>query len=132
MFKWRLVNREDYYPTLQTWWDLWEFPHIPITSLPTRIFVVYSGFVDLYAIPVYISDADFCWIGFITSNKDIPRDTTKRGALEYLVDKIETVMKYEGVNTILTTSDTPQLMKFFKSMDFKESDKETNYYTKQL
>lgn len=70
MFKFRIEHKEDYYKTLCAWWSDWKFPKVAYTSIPERIFVVSNDGIDLYAVPVYVSDSDFCWIAFITGNKN--------------------------------------------------------------
>lgn len=142
MLNWRLENKENFYPVLQQWWKDWEFPEIPFSTLPERIFVVYKKLdtidpnareviTDLYAIPVYLSDSDMCWIGFPTSNKQATK-YAKEGALDYLMEKVETCLKYHGYRVLITTSNTPKLMELFDRRGFITSDKGVNYYTKNL
>lgn len=141
MFKWRLENKEDYYDVLIKWWDSHNFPHLPYTSVPNRIFVVYTELrnttsgplevIDLYAVPVYRSDSDVCWIGFPTSNKNT-HSALKVGALEFLLDKLEVCLKYEGYNTIITTSAIPTLQEKFLRSGFEAKEDKVNYYIKNI
>lgn len=135
MFKFKVESRDTYYDKLCQWWREHKFPVMPKSSVPTRIFVVYveegRKNIDLYALPVWLSDSDMAWLGFPTSNRNAPT-MLKEGALEFLMDKLETCLRYEGVGTIITTSDTPKLMQLFKGSGFTESDQGTNYYTKQI
>lgn len=131
MLAWRLENKASFYDTLVKWWDEWNFPIVSYSSLPERIFVVSYNEIDLYAIPVYVGDSDMCWIGFVTGNKN----TTKKqriGALDYLLDKVETCMKYNGYKVILTISGTPSLKKLFKDNNYDISSGDTNEYVKRI
>lgn len=128
---WRIENKENIYPTLLNWWEDWGFPKITISSLPSHIYVVDKEGVDLYAIPLYVTNSDICIIGFPTGNKKARRGL-KEGALEYLLEIIETVCKSQGFRVLLTTSDTPKLMNVFESTGFTKSDEGTNFYTKTL
>jgi hypothetical protein len=131
MLRWRLENKKTFYDTLVKWWSDWNFPIVGYSSLPERIFVVSHDDTDLYAVPVYVGDSDMCWIGFITGNKE----TTKKqrtGALDYVLDKIETCMKYNGYNIILTVSGTPSLKKLFENNNYNISSGDTNEYVKRI
>lgn len=133
--KWRLESRDSYYETLVSWWTDWNFSILPFKSLPQRIFVAYrednESFTDLYAIPIFMSDSDLCWLGFPTSNKKASKEL-KEGALEFLLDKIEVCIKYQGYDRIITTSFHPKLMEAFSKRGYVMSDEKTNYYTKEL
>lgn len=129
MLRWRLENKATFYDTLKGWWSDWGFPIVGYSSLPERVFVVSYDDTDLYAIPVTVGDSDMCMIGFITGNKN----TTKKqrtGALEYLLDKVETCMKYNGYKVILTISSTPSLKRLFEDNNYNVSI--GNEYTKRI
>lgn len=128
---WRIETKESYYETLVQWWNDWDFPIIPYGSLPTHIYVVEKEGIDLYAIPLFLTNSDICWIGFPTGNKKANKDL-KEGALEYLLNIIEIVCKSQGFRLLLTTSDTPKLMNVFESIGFTKSDEGTNFYTKNI
>lgn len=141
MFKFRIENREAYYTTLCDWWRQWGFPILSKSTVPNRIFVCYiekrdsasapTRVLDLYAVPIYATDSSMVWLGFPTSNKSASIED-KKGALTYIMDVISTCLKYEGIETIITTSKTPKLMEAFKEEGYQESDQGTNYYTKKL
>lgn len=135
MLNWRLESKDNYYPNLKAWWEQHGFPVLTYDSLPIRIFVVYKvlpeSYVDLYAVPVYMTDSSFCIIGFPTSNKEADKQY-KEGALEYLLEKIETTMKYEGKGIIMTTSATGSLMEKFDSQGYQRAEEKVNYYTKNI
>lgn len=130
-FKWRLESKENFYNVLSDWWRMWGFPIIPYEALPMRIFVVSKNNTDLYAIPVYITDSDVCWIAYPTSNRCADKEL-KTGAFQYLLGVVEIAMKYQGFNRLTTTSDTPKLMEMFEECGFIASDLQTNHYTKLI
>lgn len=133
MLNWRIVNR-DFQPTLKQWWEARGFPVLPKELLPNRIFVVYDNEMDLYAVPVYVTDSEFVWMGFPTGN---PLLHTYEGkdrieAFQYIMDIIETTMKYEGYTRIITTSMTPSIMSNLETRSFIRTDEGTNFYIKIL
>lgn len=131
MLRWRLENKSTFYDTLTLWWDQWDFPHVAYSSLPERIFVVSHDNTDIYAVPVYVGDSDLCWIGFVTGNKKTTKEQRK-GALDYLLEKVETCMKYNGYKAILTVSGTPSLKKTFQNNSYIISNGDTKEYIKRL
>lgn len=129
---WRLENKLNYYSKLVEMWTDWGFAILPIECLPDRIYVVYDeNNIDLYAIPVYITDSNFAWIGFPTGNKKAPK-TSKEGAFKYLLDIIGTTLKYQGFSRLITTSMNPKLMKEFEESDFSINDEGCTFYLKIL
>ena len=131
MLKWRLENKSTFYDTLLKWWVDWDFPPVGYKSLPERIFVVSNDDIDVYAIPVTVGDSDMCMISFITGNKQTTKEQRK-GALDYLLDKVETCMKYNGYNVIISISGTPSLKKLFEDNNYITSVGDTNEYIKRI
>lgn len=131
--EWRIETKENYYPVLCKFWEDWDFPNVPYELLPNKIFVTYNSSekIDLYAVPLYLTDSGICWLGFPTSNKKAPREY-KKGALEFLLEVIENNIKKEGFSLLLTTSNTKKLMEVFENSNFKKSDEGTNFYTKNI
>lgn len=131
MLSYRVENKYDFYDTICTWWDDWNFPRFSVTSLPERIFVVSRDGIDLYAMPVYFGDSDLCWIGFITGNKN----TTKKdreGSLSFLLSSVESHMNKLGARLCMTVSGTPVLKKLFSDSDYILSGENINEYIKNI
>lgn len=131
MLNWRLVHKEDYYDTLVKWWGEHNFPIIAYESLPTRIFVITKEEEDLYAVPVFDTDSNWCIIGFPTSNKRANKKN-REGALEVLLEKLTGFMALEGKKIIMTTSSNPKLMETFERVGFNKAEENVNYYTKNI
>ena len=135
MFTWRLENKNstDFLDTLYSWWEKHEAFNnkvIEFKSLPTRIFVVTKNGEDLFAVPVYISDSDFCYIGWVTSNPDAAlRD--KALALDYLYNIISIVMKSQGFDHILSKANAKSLQRVAERNGFNNVG-ETTYHIKNL
>lgn len=128
--EWRIENKDTFYPVLLNWWKQHEFTPIDYKSLPINIFVAYRGEVDICAIPVYQSDSDFCYLGFITINKESKlRD--KATVVPFLIDKVEMMMKERGYSRILITCNVSGLMKSLEKsgLNFIE---QTNYFLKNI
>ena len=130
---WRLENRSSFGNTLQQWWNERDFV-MAKELLPERIYVVsgYSG-MDLYAIPVYITDSEFAWMGFPTGNPRIKEvdSKTRTEALNYLIEVIQTTMKYQGYSRLFTTSFHPTIMETLDNNGFTNAE-QTNFYVKIL
>lgn len=131
MFSCRIENKHNFYNTLCEWWTDWKFPVMSIGSLPNNIFVVSNDGVDLYAIPVYLSDSDVCWIGFITGNKKSTK-ALRSGSLDYLIKYTEQYLKQYGREFIMTVSNTPVLKKIFKDNGYLLSGEGINEYIKKI
>jgi len=131
MHECRLENSETYYKTLVEWWTKWDFPILLKSSLPKRIFVVSAEGVDLYAVPVYVSDSAWCWIGFITGNKDAEKKHRKN-ALNFLLYNVEQYMKSLGYDLIMTVSGNSVLKKLFEDSNYNSSSKNIVEYIKKI
>ena len=131
MFSCRIENKHDFYDTLCKWWMDWKFPVMSINALPNNIFVVSNEEVDLYAIPVYLSDSDVCWVGFITGNKNSTK-ALRSGSLDYLIKFTEQYLKQSGRKFIMTVSKTPVLKKRFEDNGYLLSGEGVNEYIKNI
>lgn len=133
MLNWELVNKKDIYDTLCGWWTqhkAFNDKIIELKSLPNRVFIVTKGEDILYAVPVYISDSDFCYIGWVTSNPLIS-PLQKKGALEYLYNIINIVMKSQGYDHILSKANSKSLQRIAEKAGY-ENVGTTTYHVKNL
>ncbi|TSE11272.1 hypothetical protein [Aquimarina algiphila] len=126
MYKWRLETRDTYYVELVKWWKAHNFPVLPSSALPSRIFIAYDDNKDVLAIPVFVSDADFCYLGFITINPEASRKD-RLTVIPYLMDVVKTCMKYQGYKRFIITCNISGLMKSLEKSGFEFLEK-TNYY----
>jgi hypothetical protein len=131
MFSCRIENKHDFYNTLYKWWTDWKFPIMNIDMLPNNIFVVSNDGVDLYAIPVYLSDSDICWMGFITGNRYSTKEM-RSGSLGFLLNYTEQYLKNSGRKFIMTVSGTPILKKTFTDNGYLLSGENINEYVKKI
>lgn len=133
MFNWRLENKNDCYELLVSWWkkhNAFNNKIIEFKSLPTRIFIVSNEDKDLFAVPVYISDSDFCYIGWVTSNPDAGL-RERVGALDYLYEIISIVMKSQKFDHILSKANAKSLQRVAERSGFINVG-ETTYHVKNL
>ena len=131
MFSCRIENKHNFYDTLCNCWTDWKFPVMSINALPNNIFVVSNQGVDLYSVPVYLSDSEVCWIGFITGNKNSTKDL-RSGSLDYLIKYTEQYLKQSGFEFIMTVSKNPVLKKRFEDNGYLVSGEGVNEYIKKL
>ena len=132
-FNWRLDNKQNVYDVLLDWWkehQAFNGKALAFKTLPNRMFVVSNDNKDLYIVSVYISDSDFCQIGFITSNPKAGLKE-KHGALAYLYDIISIVMKAEGFDRIISKTNQTGLIKALEQSNF-EFTEQFNFYVKNL
>ena len=131
--KWKLERKDECYDLLCEWWRKHEAfggGIIPKESLPERIFFVINDGIRLFAVPVYVSDSDFCYIGWVTSNPNV-NSRSKVGALEFLYNIISAHMEMEGFKRILSKANNKSLQRISMRAGF-ESAGETTYYIKNL
>lgn len=131
MFSCRIENKHDFYDTLCQWWTDWKFPIMNIDMLPNNIFIVSNDGVDLYSVPVYLSDSDVCWIGFITGNKHSTKNL-RSGSLGFLLNYTEQYLKDSGRKFIMTVSGNQVLKKTFADNGYLLSGENINEYVKKI
>jgi hypothetical protein len=102
-----------------------------IDAIPNNICVVSNEGIDLYAVPVYLSDSDVCWMGFITGNKNSTK-ALRSGSLDYLMKYTEQYLKQSGFKYIMTVSKTPVLKKKFEDNGYLISGENLNEYIKKI
>lgn len=127
----RIEHKKDFYGTLCIWWDGWDFPYLPYDALPSAIFVCSSEGVDTYAMPVYLTDTNTCFIGFVTGNPKAEK-AHRKGSLNELSRFVEGRVKELGYSIILTTTGTPVLKKLFEDQGYVNTGKNYNEYLKIL
>ncbi len=127
MFKKRIEHKENFYKTIEQWWVDNDFPNIGFSAMPENIFIVSKDDVDLYAVPLYITDSSICIIGFPTGNKTADKEI-KVGALDFIIEEIKKDIKEIGYDTILTASMNPKLMDLFVRCGFSVTDEGTTPY----
>lgn len=131
MFFCRIENKHNFYSTLCEWWVSWNFPVMSINALPENIFVVSNDGVDLYSIPVYLSDSNVCWMGFITGNKDSTK-IMRKGSLDCLIKFTESYLDELGYEFVMTVSKNPVLKKIFEDNGYFISGENVNEYIKKI
>ena len=130
-FNWRLESR-DFQSTLATWWDGQNFAILTPELLPERIYVVSDSTGDIYAVPVYVTDSKFAWIGFPTARPGTGLESSyKKEAFQFLLNIIETTMKYNGYDRLITTSYHPVVMDNLTLRGFENAE-QTNFFIKKL
>ena len=127
----RVETKESFISVLFQWWKGHGFPQLPVDALPKRIFVVANKGVDLYAIPVYTTDSNICWMGFTTSNPEATKEQ-KKGALKFLLETAEDIMSGLGFSLMVTTSDTPPLMECYSEGGYDLAEENVNFYIKKI
>lgn len=127
----RIEHKGDFYGILCHWWDGWDFPNLPYDALPNVIFVSSYDDVDTYAMPVYLTDTNTCFIGFVTGNPKAEK-LHRKGALSDLNKFVEDTVRELGYSVILTSTSTPVLKKLFEDQGYMNTGKNYNEYLKIL
>lgn len=118
-FKLRNVKDSDH-EMLCRWWKEWGWEPVPREFLPAG-FIVEDDAGPLYASFVYMTGTGICWLEWILSNKEA-EPCRKRGAKEYMVERIEKMLRATGVKAIFTTSRDLGLVNGLKKCGFEVSE----------
>jgi hypothetical protein len=126
------IKTEDFYPTMQKWWDGNKETHVSPSMLPESTFVCFNDKdVPTYSMCFYNTDSNLCWIGWQLVNPEVKKED-KKGCFRYLFEEIEKYARYVGYHVIFTTSKTPSVMGTLESIKFTKGDADVNHYTKIL
>jgi hypothetical protein len=131
MKSYKVLNKVDFYETIKRWWMDWNFPVLNIDSLPENILVVYHNEEQACAIPIYMSDSNVCWIGFITSNKNASKKT-REGSITFGLEVISILLKDTKYKNILTVTGNQFIDKSLNESGFKLTNKNIKEYIKNI
>ena len=131
MKTYRIVKKEDFFETIKTWWMDWDFPVLNIDTLPKNIVVVYHEDQEVCAIPLYLSDSNVCWVGFITSNKKASKEARK-GALTFGLDSVSEFLKYTNYKNLFTVTSNSFIDKSLIESNFLVTNKNIKEYLKKI
>jgi hypothetical protein len=131
MKSYKVLNKVDFYETIKQWWIYWEFPILSIDALPENIVVVYHENQEVYAIPLYLSDSNFCWIGFITGNKKASKKE-REGALTFGLDSVSEFLQYTGYKLLFTITSNSFIDKSLIESNFFITNKNIKEYVKNI
>lgn len=131
MKSYKVLNKVDFYNTMKQWWNDWGFPVLSIDALPENILVVYHDEEQACAIPIYMSDSNICWIGFITSNKKASKKTRK-GSMTFGLEVISILLKDTKYKNILTVTGNQFIDKSLIESKFLVTNKNIKEYIKNI
>jgi hypothetical protein len=131
MKSYKILNKIEFYETIQRWWNDWDFPILGIDSLPTNILVVYHNEDEVCAIPIYLSDANICWTGFITSNKLASKEA-REGSLTFGLESLSDFLKSTKYKNIFTVVSNPFIEKSLNESDYHLTKKTAREYIKNI
>jgi hypothetical protein len=131
MHECRIEHKINFYETICKWWDGRKFPRLPYECLPSMIFVVSFEGKDVYAMPVYTTDTNTCFIGFVTGSHDSTKEERKE-ALSSLTKFVESYMKMLGISVVITSTASTHLKKLFEAEGYKKTGENYNEYLKIL
>jgi len=113
------------------WWRAHNFPILPINFLPFEGFIISNEDTELYAVFLYVTDSDLCWLTFPVSNP-IASYEEKRGAMEQLFQDVGNSAKDAGYNFMFTTSPLASVQEALIGAGFTLGDENVNHYMKLL
>lgn len=131
MKSYKILNKIEFYEIIQKWWSDWDFPILGIDSLPTNILVVYHNEEEVCAIPIYLSDANICWIGFVTSNKLASKEARK-GALVFGLESLSDFLKPTSYKKIFTVTSNTFIDKSLNESGYYVASKKIKEYIKSI
>lgn len=131
MKSYKVLNRNDFYATIKKWWSDWDFPIFGVESLPENIVVVYHNEEEVCAIPVYLSDSNVCWIGFITSNKLASKEARK-GSLTFGLKVVSEILEFTKYRHIFTVTGNAFIDKSLNESEFTLANKNIKEYIKNI
>jgi hypothetical protein len=131
MKSYKVLNKVDFYDTMKQWWNDWGFPVLNLDSLPENILVVSHDEEKACAIPIYMSDSNVCWIGFITSNKKASKKT-REGSMTFGLEVISILLKDTKYKNILTVTGNQFIDKSLTESNFLVTNKNIKEYIKNI
>jgi hypothetical protein len=131
MKTYKILKKEDFFETMKSWWIDWGFPVLSMDALPESIVVVYHEGQEVCAIPLYLSDSNVCWVGFITSNKKATKEARK-GSLTFGLDSISDFLQYTGYRNLFTVTSNSFIDKSLMESNFLVTNKNIKEYLKNI
>ena len=131
MKSYKVLNKVDFYNTMKQWWNDWGFPVLSIDALPENILVIYHGDQEVYAIPLYLSDSNFCWVGFITGNKKASK-IEREGSLTFGLNSVSDFLQHTGYKLLFTITSNSFIDKSLIESDFFVTNKNIKEYVKNI
>jgi hypothetical protein len=131
MKSYKVLNKVDFYDTMKQWWNDWGFPVLSIDALPENIVVIYHKEQEVYAIPLYLSDSNFCWVGFITGNKKASK-IAREGSLTFGLNSVSDFLQYTGYKLLFTITSNSFIDKSLIEANFFVTNKNIKEYIKNI
>jgi len=131
MKSYKVLNKVDFYNTMKQWWNDWGFPVLSIDALPENIVVIYHEEQEVYAIPLYLSDSNFCWVGFITGNKNASK-IEREGSLTFGLNSVSDFLQYTGYKNLFTITSNSFIDKSLIESNFLITNKNIKEYIKNI
>lgn len=130
-FKVKMYKSEEMYDEICDWWSGHNFPKLPIGFLPEECFVASKQEEDMYAVFLYHTDSQLCWLAFPVSNPKIPYEE-REGGLSKLIEAVTVYAKKAGYEFIFTTTPLESVKKALVQNEFAVGDEGVNHYIKIL
>lgn len=126
MFNIRMLTDNDF-PTLQKWWDWWEFPKPPKDYLPDEgrggIMVTKNG-IDICAGYLFFTNSKIAWLEFIVSNNEY-KDKDRKESKVFLINELTQIAKRKGFKVVFTSINDPFLIKYYKECGYSVGSENT-------
>ena len=124
--------KSDFYEIFERWSNLHKFPLMSKEILPENAFVCYNEDDDpIYSVWFYHTDSKLAWTAFPMSNKNIRYNKRERG-LDFLFNYVNKYAKKKGYLSLITTSNTKEVISSLEKNGFLEADMNVNQYVKKL
>lgn len=124
-------SKEYFYETFCKWLETQKFPLINEVVLPENCFVAYVDDIPCYCVWIYFTDSKLVWLAFPASNRNVSYKK-KQGGLDYLINYVCDYLKRKKIASVITTSNTENVVKVLERTGFDLGDTNTNHYIKKL
>lgn len=123
----RTTSVEDY-PELTEWWKWFRFPAPSIAMLPNNMddgIMVSKDGINICAGFIYSTPSVIYWCEYIVSNPNVRDNTTRKEAIELLINTISQVATDMGAKAIFTSVKNENLLNRYLSCGYIRSSNTT-------
>jgi hypothetical protein len=124
-------SKAEFYPIFCKWLEGHKFPIVSDLLLPQNVFICYSDGVPIYCIWLYFTDSKLAWLAYPASNKNV-NYKKKIGGIDFLIESVLKYCKRKNILSVITTSNTQEIINPLLKSGFITLDTEVSHYLKKI